>query len=297
MSTFAPVIDSDNGSPQTKFAEMTIYADGPHTAKNGKQYYKFEFNIVPWIDGDNPPDDANEFKVKTWKTNNGPWNAEFKQFWSSICIEAHDASGAKNWALLPAFQQALKTPDDLFAPFGQPAKVWLVSYQTPVFLIEAKPDDLKYAQDNNRFGMLQKNDIGQWMKKTYPVKLLNIYTDRAIWEADAKKNAVSKTKTTSAPASSPDMQAALAALPTIIKASNFNLNTLATILNSNPAFIKLGLTADSDEVKHAVASEIIKQIGSTDHNAIKGMLLSLNGGAYLDFFGPEIQSLLAETPF
>jgi hypothetical protein len=294
-SIFAPVPDS-NGGPQTKFGEMSIFVDGPHTAKNNKTYYKFTFNIVPWIDPANPPANADDMKVKTWKTNNGPWNAEFKQFWASICVEGHDASGAKAWALLPPFEFTLKTPDDLFTAEGQPTKSWLVSYMTPVFLIEAKPDDLKYAQDNNRYGMLEKSDIGQWMKKTYPIKLLNLYTDRAVWEADALKNAQNHAAPVTTPEVGPDYQAALTHLPILVKASGLNLATLETIINSNPHIAKF-FTLNSPEVRLEVARLVITQTGPTDENAIKGVLIGLNGGGYLDIESPEIVSQRESVAF
>lgn len=295
MSTYAPVADT-NGGPATKFGEMTIFADGPHTAKNGKVYYKFTFNIVPWIDIYNPPPNDDEMKVKTWKTNNGPWNAEFKQFWASICTEGHDASGNKIHVLLPAFETALKSPDDLFTGLGEPTKQFMVKYQTPTFLIEAKPDDLEYAKVNNRYGMLEKNDIGQWMKKTYPVKLLNIYTDRAVYEADAKANAANHAAPVATSANDPDYAAALTHLPVLVKASGLNLDTLATIINSNPHIAKF-FNINSIEVKHAVAAQVILQTGPTDENAIKGALLGLNGGGYLDIESPEIVSQRESVAF
>lgn len=295
MSMFAPVPDT-NGGPATKFGEMTIFVDGPFTAKNNKTYYKFTFNIVPWIDIHNPLVNDDEMKVKTWKTNNGPWNAEFKQFWASFCVDGHDASGAKTHVLLPAFETALKTPDDLFTQLGEPAKQFMVKYMTPVFLIEAKPDDLEYAKVNNRYGMLEKNDIGQWMKKTYPVTLLNIYTDRAVYEADAKANASSSPAPVTTPVNDPDYAAALTHLPVLVKASGLNLATLETILSSNPHVAKF-FNINSSEVKHAVATQVIAQVGPTDENAIKGVLIGLNGGAYLDIESPEIVSQRESVAF
>jgi hypothetical protein len=296
MSLFAPIPQDENGGPLLKFVEAIFFVTGPKTSKDNKQFYSFDCQATPWIDPDNVPTDPDAMKVRNFKTNNHPANRLFPKFWESFCIKSHDATGATVWTVLPAFQHALKTPDDLFTQLGEQAKVFLISYRTPLLLVPAKPDDLEYAKNNNAFHKITQNEIGQWMKKEYPWQLEKIYTDRATWEADAKANASSNPAPVVAPANDPDYAAALKHLPVLVKASGLNVATLETILSSNPHVAKF-FNINSTEVKHAVATQVILQTGPTDENAIKGVLIGLNGGAYLDIESPEIVSQRESVAF
>lgn len=287
MSVFAPQTNGDN-KPLVKWAEMEIWADGPKTAANGASFFKLTFQMTPWIDPDNPPANPDEIKVKTWKTTTGKWSREYVEvFWPSA--EAQVISGV------------IKDPDDLITPPGEMPRKWHVSYTTPLFLIPARPDDLQWAKDNNRFDSLQQNEIGQWMKKTYPIKLANVYASRDIWHADAAKNAQGQPKPEPQP--DPEKDAALTALQQVFVKQWLTVNEAGVLTDVDMFTMEAQLqqqpfcryfSLHSPEIKAMVARAIVAKTGRNE-NAIKGLLLNTNG--FLDIESAEIKTALDEAAF
>jgi hypothetical protein len=268
----------------TKFGEMDCLADGPFTAKNGVVYYKATVNITPFVDPDNIPTDPKEMQVKTWKLVTAKWNQEFSQvFFPSL--ESQIVGGV------------IKSVDDVFSEMGEPTKRFYVSYQTPLLLVPANADDIQYAKDHDRLESLVLNSLGQAQKKRYPPKIVNIYGDRTVWEADALKsphpqsNGVAPQPVKAQ--SNPEYAAALSALPIFVASSGLNLAKLEASLQAPPLNIYFNIK--SPEVRLEVARAVIAKTGPTDDNAIKGALLDFNG--YLDIESPEIIAARESIPF
>jgi len=280
-SKFSPA-NGDSG-PLTKYGELEAPTDGPFVAKNGVVYYKVTVNITPFIDPNNIPADPKDMQVRTWKLVTAKWNQEYTQvFFPSL--EAQIVGGV------------IKSVDDVFSEMGEPTKRFYVSYQTPLLLVPANADDIQYAKDHDRLDSLVLNSIGQAQKKRYPPKIVNLYGDRAIWEADAL-NAPHPQSNGVAPQhvkaqSNPEYAAALSVLPIFVASSGLNLLKLEVSLQAPPLNIYFNI--NSKEVKHEVAHAIVAKYGR-DMDAIKGVLVGMNN--YLDIEGEEIQSQLEEVAF
>lgn len=296
MSKFAPT--NGDSTPATKFGELEILAEGPFSAKNGVQYFKLTLNITPWIDAENPPANADEMKVRSWKMVTAKWNAEYTEvFWPSIV----NGNSKQGYALQPHLATVLKSADDLFTEPGQPSKRFFISYQTPLLLVSASADDIQYAKDHDRMESLVLNSIGQAQKKRYPVKIIQIYADMASWEAAAKANA--SQQPIQAPQPNPERDACLAALESVfvgqwlVKADDGSLKDVDMFKLEadlqNPPFNKY-FTLHSPEVKALIAQAVVARTGR-NMEALKGLLLTTDG--FLDIESAEVKAALEEVAF
>lgn len=285
MSIFAP--KESNGGPRLKFAEMEIVVEGPRTAKNGVEFYLLKFQFIPFFNPDNVPTDPKALEPKTWKTTTGNWSREYVEV---------------TWPSMQAMQTAglVKDADELFTAPNETSKSFFVSYKTPLFLIPARDDDIKYAKDNDRFNMLQEHPkTGQIMKKTYPVELVNIYPRLEEWEADARKEAVAQP-----PSQAQTTQPIQDNIECAVILDSIQKNFLNQWLVLNEAGELIGLNVDKallsvepfltylPEIKRMVAKAIVAEVGSNE-NKIKGILID----GFLDFHGPEITNILGTEEF
>ena len=297
MSKFAP--SNGDSSPLTKFAEWEALSKGPFSAKNGVQYYKLTINITPWIDANNPPQNADEFKVKTFKMVTAKWNAEYTEvLWPSI-VTGNSKTG---YTLQPHLAPFLKSADDLFTEPGQPAKRFYVSYQTPELLVKASADDIQYAKDHDRLDSLVLNTLGQAMKKRYPVKIVQIYGDFTSYDAAARANA-QKAPVVAQPQSNPDKEAHLTALKAafvpkwltvgedgVLK--DVDLFQVENDLRTPP--FNAYLTMDSPEVKKLVIDAIIARLGN-NMEAIVKVVSNTNG--WIDPLSSDLTAAIEGMPF
>jgi hypothetical protein len=266
MSIYAP--PSNNREPLIKFGEFEIWVE----AKSGKsEYFIFTFVILPF----DPAKQPVQRKIMSFGEDYQ------KVTWPSI----EEQVKASN----------IKSPDDLFTAAGENPKKFYASYQTPLFLTPARANDIEWAKTNDRMGDFEVDQIGRPMKKNYPVKLVKVYPTKEVYEADASA-APSEVVTPAQPAApSPEYQAVLAMLPIFVNNSGLDLHKLEVSLANPP--LSTYFNINSPEVRHEVAKAVITKTGPTDENAIKGVLIGLNGGAYLDIESPEIKAMREGIPF
>lgn len=293
MSKYAPS-NGDSG-PLTKFGEFEALVEGPFSAKNGVQYFKLAINITPWINPDNPPNDPDESKVRTWKLVTARWNPEYTDvFWPSIV----QGNAKQGYALHPHLATVLKSPDDLFTEPGQPLRKFYISYQTPELLVPASAADIDYARDHNTLDRLVQNTIGQTFRKRYPPKIVQVYADFLTWNAVALTNAAKQP----APPPNPEKDAAMTAIRQVFLGkwlvvkdgalTDVDMFALEADIQM-PPFNKY-FSLQSPELKALVAGAIIAKTGrNTD--MLKGVLLGTQG--FLDIESPEIQAALEEIAF
>jgi hypothetical protein len=270
-SKFAP--PSQNGESRLHFGEFEIYASAKQ-ASTGNEYFEFEAFITP-------PEAQDQIKKRKLFSFSEDYR---KVTWPSIETLVTN--------------KHITGPDDIFTDLGKPSKKFYACYRTPKYLQVATAKDIEYARTNNRMENLEANSFGQLCKVAYPIKFEKVFTTQEDYN-----NAYLVHKTTTpvqaapvAPTANPEYAQALMMLPAFISNSGLDLGKLEGMLQ-HPPFSTLGLTLQSQEVKHEVAKAIIAKVGPTDDNAIKGMLLSLNGGGYLDIESTEIVAAREGVPF
>lgn len=268
MSQYAP--PSNNGDPVTKFAEFEVYAEGK-TGSNGNSYFAFTVEVLPF-DLSKQPHKKKEFSFgETYR----------KVMWPSIELMAKSGY--------------VKSPDDLITAVGETPKRFYASYQTPMHLTPASAKDIEWAKANDRLGDFEVDTIGRAMRKNYPIKFIKVYPTKEAYEADANQVQVAAPAPVQPATPNPEYQAVLAMLPIFVNNSGLDLRKLELSLSNPP--LSTYFTVNSPEVKLEVAKAVIAKTGPTDDNAIKGVLIGLNGGGYLDITSPEIVSMRESVVF
>lgn len=263
-SKFAP--PSENGDSAIKFAEMEIWA----SQQAGKSYWDLVFVLTP-------ADATEQVKQRKVKTFDPSYRAIT---WPSI--NALVTCGA------------IPTPDALFTGQGEMPKKFLVSYQTPKYLNQARQNDIDWAKANNRLNDFETNEFGQLMKVFWPIKLLKIFENRDEWEAEAQNHAQTHPVPQPAPAAppAPEYTAVLSTLPLFVKNSGLDLGKLTGMLANPP--LSTYFKIDSPEVKLEVARQLATKFGQ-DKEAIKAFLAMMNG--YLTLDSQELKDVLEDVPF
>lgn len=268
MSQYAP--PSNNGDPATKFAEFEVWAE-KKTGNNGNEYFAFTVEVMPF-DLSKQPHKKKEFSFgETYR----------KVMWPSIELMAKSGF--------------VKSPDDLITALGETPKRFYASYQTPMHLTPASAKDIEWAKNNDRLGDFEVDTIGRAMRKNYPVKFVKIYATKELYEADANQAQVEAPAPAQPTTPNPEYQAVLAMLPIFVNNSGLDLHKLEVSLSNPP--LSTYFNVNSPEVKHEVAKAVIAKVGPTDENAIKGVLIGLNGGGYLDIESPEVKAVRENIPF
>lgn len=268
MSQYAP--PSNNGEPTLKFAEFEVWAE-KKTGSNGNEYFAFTVEVMPF-DLSKQPHKKKEFSFgETYR----------KIMWPSI--ENMVKSGF------------IKSPDDVITALGEPPKRFYASYQTPLLLIAASAKDIEWAKANDRLGDFELDAINRPMRKNYPVRFVKIYPTKEAYESDANAQVETVVSSQPEPAQSPEYQQILAMLPIFVNNCGLDLHKLEVSLANPP--LSTYFTIASPEVKLEVARAVITKVGPTDENAIKGVLIGLNGGGYLDIESPEIKAMREGVPF
>ena len=264
MSKFAP--PSQNGESPIKFGEFDISAAQKPTS-NGGEYFEFE----AFITSPEPTDQIKKRKMFSFAEDYR------KVTWPSI------------EALVT--NKHINSPDDIISDLGQPSKKFYACYRTPKYLQVATAKDIEYSRANNRMESLEANSFGQLCKVAYPIKFEKVFATAEDYQAAYQIHKATQPETPQAPApvATPEYSQALMMLPAFVSNSGLDLNKLAGMLQ-HPPFSTLGFTLDSKEVKHEVAKAVVAKAGPTDDNALKGLLLSLNGGGYLDLESEEIKT-------
>lgn len=263
MSKFAP--PSQNGESPLKFGIFDIQATEKATSTGGS-YFEFLYLITPY----EPTEQVKQRKFFSFSEDYR------KVIWPSLT------------AVVP-------NPDDVISMAGEPSKHFYASYRTPKYLIPASSRDLEYAKNNNRMGDMEANSFGQLCKPAWPVKFEKVFATQQEWMAAAEAH---KAEQPAPPApdlnNDPDYLATLSLLPVFIANSGLNLDQLKATLQNDP-FAKYGMGLEHPEVKKQVALAVIQKAGPTDKDALKGILLGMNG--YLDIESPAILDALGEIPF
>ena len=264
-SRYAPV--DSNG---LQFAEGEIWAT-QKVSKKGGTYWGFDLMITPFTDGQ--PEQIEKYSF----TYFGEESKEVT--WPSMRVVLGITPDGKQDS---AIDEKLIT-----GPGEMPKKFWF-AYGKPALLI---PADLKWYTENNKLNDLKPNAYGQLCKTLRPVKFEKLYSTKEEMEAGyfAYKASEPETPQAPAPVATPEYSQALMMLPAFVSNSGLDLDKLAGMLQ-HPPFSTLGFTLDSKEVKHEVAKAVVAKAGPTDDNAIKGLLISLNGGGYLDLESEEIKT-------